>query len=55
MKHKEIALSLAFMASFAMAAPAQTPAPVDESGTSYDLFIMFGSDLVRPGLLPKAN
>jgi hypothetical protein len=26
-----------------------------ESGTSNDLFIMFGSDLVRPGLLPKAN
>jgi len=25
------------------------------SGTSNDLFIMFGSDLVRPGLLPKAN
>src|SRR5579863_7279663 len=26
-----------------------------ESGTSNDLFIMFGSDLVRPGLEPKAN
>ncbi len=36
---------------------AQTPAsaPEAESGTSTDLFIMFGSDLVRPGLLPKAN
>jgi hypothetical protein len=27
----------------------------EDSGTSNDLFIMFGSDLVRPGLLPKAN
>jgi hypothetical protein len=35
---------------------AQTPAPADaESSTSNDLFVMFGSDLVRPGLLPKAN
>jgi hypothetical protein len=35
---------------------AQTPtAPPAENGTSTDLFLMFGSDLVRPGLLPKAN
>jgi len=34
---------------------AQEPAAADTSGTSNDLFIMFGSDLVRPGLLPKAN
>src|SRR3984957_3746189 len=34
---------------------AQTAASDAESGTSNDLFIMFGSDLVRPGLLPKAN
>jgi hypothetical protein len=26
-----------------------------DSGTSTDFFIMFGSDLVRPGLEPKAN
>ena len=26
-----------------------------EAGTSNDLFVMFGSDLVRPGLAPKAN
>src|SRR5580704_14694456 len=34
-----------------------TPASPEssDSGTSNDLFIMFGSDLVRPGLLPKAN
>src|SRR5580658_8872738 len=34
--------------------PALTPVDA-ESSTSNDLFIMFGSDLVRPGLLPKAN
>ena len=27
----------------------------EESGTSTDLFVMFGSDFVRPGLAPKAN
>ncbi|MGA9668557.1 MAG: hypothetical protein WBQ94_05070 [Terracidiphilus sp.] len=32
------------------AAPAQAPA-----GTSTDLFVMFGSDFDRPGLLPRAN
>jgi hypothetical protein len=26
-----------------------------EGGTSNDLFVMFGSDFVRPGLAPKAN
>lgn len=31
-----------------------SPAP-QESGTSTDLFVMFGSDFVRPGLEPKAN
>ena len=35
----------------------QTPGPAagDESSTSTDLFVMLGSDFVRPGLLPKAN
>jgi hypothetical protein len=28
---------------------------VEEAGTSTDLFIMLGSDFVRPGLVPKAN
>lgn len=38
-----------------------TPGPTssfgeaESSGTSTDLFVMFGSDLVRPGLLPKAD
>ena len=30
------------------------PAP-DQQGTSTDLFVMFGSDVDRPGLLPRAN
>jgi hypothetical protein len=28
---------------------------LQDAGTSTDLFIMLGSDFVRPGLLPKAN
>jgi hypothetical protein len=39
--------------AFSQTAPASGEA--EDSGTSNDLFIMFGSDLVRPGLLPKAN
>src|SRR5580704_19591782 len=43
---------LAASIAFAQSQPATTePA----SSTSNDLFIMFGSDLVRPGLAPKAN
>ena len=34
---------------------AQSSSEVPESGTSTDLFVMFGSDLIRPGLAPKAN
>jgi hypothetical protein len=48
--------SLAMLAgamAYGQDAPA-TPA-AENTGTSNDLFIMFGSDLVRPGLLPKAN
>jgi hypothetical protein len=44
---------LTVAAAFPQDAPA-TPESGD-SGTSNDLFVMFGSDLVRPGLLPKAN
>jgi hypothetical protein len=52
--------SLAIIAvGVAMAQSAPTdgsnPPASAESGTSNDLFIMFGSDLVRPGLEPKAN
>jgi hypothetical protein len=39
--------------AFGQDAPASTE--TSDSGTSNDLFVMFGSDLVRPGLLPKAN
>jgi hypothetical protein len=35
--------------------PAAQPAPSEDSGTSTDLFVMLGSDVVRPGNLPKAN
>jgi hypothetical protein len=34
---------------------ASSSAMAAESGTSTDLFLMMGSDFVRPGLLPKAN
>jgi hypothetical protein len=44
---------LATAIAFGQTAPASADA--DDSGTSNDLFVMFGSDLVRPGLLPKAN
>jgi len=40
----------------AQTAPSSTPAASEsEGGTSNDLFIMFGSDLDRPGLEPRAN
>ena len=37
--------------------PAQSPtaAAQESAGTSTDLFVMFGSDFDRPGLLPRAN
>ncbi len=38
----------------AQSAP-DTAQATESSSTSNDLFIMFGSDLVRPGLIPKAN
>jgi hypothetical protein len=36
-------------------APTPTPASDEQTGTSTDLFIMLGSDFVRPGLAAKAN
>ncbi len=49
-----LALSLAFV--LAPTARAQTqPEQSQESGTSTDLFVMLGSDFVRPGLATKAN
>jgi len=44
---------LAGAIAFGQTAPASSDG--GDSGTSNDLFVMFGSDLVRPGLLPKAN
>lgn len=59
----EIALLLSLGAILVSPCKAQTqdqsspsnPTPSSESSTSTDLFIMLGSDFVRPGLLPKAN
>jgi hypothetical protein len=36
-------------------AKAQSMGTMADSGTSTDLFVMLGSDFVRPGNLPKAN
>ncbi len=41
--------------AFAQATAPSTPSSEAEAGTSNDLFVMFGSDFVRPGLAPKAN
>ena len=51
-------LSLLFLWSLAFAQttpPGGPSASEGQTGTSSDLFIMFGSDFVRPGLAPKAN
>jgi hypothetical protein len=40
---------------FAQTAQNISPESPREAGTSNDLSVMFGSDLVRPSLLPKAN
>ena len=54
-------LAVGLLLFAALVCKAQSPpqsAPTDsaqEEGTSTDLFIMLGSDFVRPGLLPKAN
>jgi hypothetical protein len=49
-------LALGLLAITAAIGRAQTaPAPSDESSTNNDLFVMFGSDFDRPGLLPRAN
>jgi hypothetical protein len=52
--------ALAFALAPAGIARAQSNPPAsgetaDQAGTSTDLYIMMGSDFVRPGLLPKAN
>ena len=36
-------------------APPSPSLATENSGTSTDMFVMFGSDFVRPGLKPKAN
>src|ERR1700679_4223864 len=48
---------LIWIATFSVAARAQaaTPQPAEAPSTSTDLFVMFGSDIDRPGSLPRAN
>jgi hypothetical protein len=51
---RTVSLAL-FAGALAFGQTATASAESEDSGTSNDLFVMFGSDLVRPGLLPKAN
>jgi hypothetical protein len=39
----------------AIRAQSNPPTPAPEPDTSTDLFVMFGSDFDRPGLLPRSN
>lgn len=41
--------------AFAQNQPAAPAPPASDAGTSTDLFVMFGSDFDRPGLVPRAN
>jgi len=50
----QIAFIAATLVLFAAGASAQAP-DTAASGTSTDLYVMFGSDFDRPGLLPRAN
>lgn len=56
-----LAAVLVFSNAFALAQSEDSPSPAVRqlkslsSGTNTDLFIMFGSDFDRPGLLPRAN
>ncbi len=53
MKLAPRASALAVFFLIPAALPAQSPEP--SAGTSTDLFIMFGSDFDRPGLVPRSN
>ena len=51
-----LSLLIALGVASAQTTPPDTTSPPEaQTGTSTDLFIMFGSDFVRPGLAPKAN
>jgi hypothetical protein len=54
-----LTLNLIFFCALACRAQDQsqtsTASSTQEAGTSTDLFVMLGSDFVRPGLVPKAN
>jgi len=51
---RRISIAVAFLVVLA-GGSAHAQAPAADSGTSTDLFVMFGSDFDRPGLLPRAN
>lgn len=48
------AMTFAPASAFAQAASGTEP-PAESSSTSNDLFVMFGSDFDRPGLVPRSN
>jgi hypothetical protein len=52
-----LGLSTCALRAQASSSPAQSPttAAQESAGTSSDLFVMFGSDFDRPGLVPRAN
>ena len=52
-----VSLAVAFSSICAaqIQSPKSTADSAEDSGTSTDLYIMLGSDFVRPGLAPKAN
>jgi hypothetical protein len=50
-----LTLGLASTCTAQDAPKSQATSGAQDSSTSTDLFIMLGSDFVRPGLLPKAN
>ena len=57
-RNPALIVHLLFVRSLAVAqltAPCGPSSSEPQTGTLTDLFIMFGSDFVRPGLAPKAN
>lgn len=48
-------LLAAFLIGVLAFAQTPTPAPTADSSTSTDIYMMFGSDFDRPGLVPRAN
>ena len=55
MKPPTCALLIQLIASACFAQTVSSAGTDVAAGTSTDVFVMFGSDFVRPGLIPKAN